>query len=296
MLNLKKKLNYRFLTLAIGLSFILSCHSKNTQKDEMKNILNTKTYVLNYDTNYCHEIFINGIRVAQDYSVKGQTGGLIYLNPFIESQGIQSLKIKLFEENKETKINANNLINQIFELYSYIPPMDESELSLIKKVDFESILPTQEVICSFQFEANISYDLPIKLENSKNLINENKDKLIEEVLEFYNNYSNLINKGDDVEYKKLFKNAHDREIISMFYDNQQKDELLNTLSKRIINSKNNVQPLEEYSLYFHPNNKIIYLQTTGSLKSPLYSKTKEKVRRFGVYLHKPKESNKLEVY
>jgi hypothetical protein len=249
--------------------------------------------MLSYNTNCNFSIFINDFLVYENHNVQGNQGGMIELNPFISNSSLQNLKIIL--KNDDNSIQSSELPKQNFQLIRGKIPLEESHFEEMDKAKFV-FSPKQDIISLIEFKPDINYDgSKISLAQSKDLNKIDKIELMEKVLAFYKNYGEIINAGNTEEYKKLFKNAHDREIISMYYNSQESNKMIEKLSNRISESKGGLQPLENFDLYIHPNNKIVELLNKDG-KSPLYSKINGKIKRFGVFLHIPANSNNLTIY
>lgn len=273
--------------------FFLFTNCNNNKDKFMKTSSDNYIYMLSYNTNCNFSIFINDFLVYENHNVQGNQGGMIELNPFISNSLLQNLKIIL--KNDDNSIQSSELPKQNFQLIRGKIPLEESHFEEMDKAKFV-FSPKQDIISLIEFKPDINYDgSKISLAQSKDLNKIDKIELMEKVLAFYKNYGEIINAGNTEEYKKLFKNAHDREIISMYYNSQESNKMIEKLSNRISESKGGLQPLENFDLYIHPNNKIVELLNKDG-KSPLYSKINGKIKRFGVFLHIPANSNNLTIY
>lgn len=250
-------------------------------------------YMLSYNTNCSFSVFINDFLIYENDNVQGNQGGMIELNPFIPNASTQYLKIIL--KNEANNIPSAELPKQNFQLIRAKTPLQENHFEEIDKAKFVFV-PKQNIISFVEFKPILSYDSKeISLNQSKDLSKIDKTELLDKVLTFYKIYGEVINTGNSDAYKKLFKNAHDREIISMFYTPEEANKMIAKLSLRISESKGALQPLENYTLYIHPNNKIVELRNKDG-KSPLLSKSNGKIRRFGVFLHIPNNSSDVTIY
>ncbi|MCL5247686.1 hypothetical protein M4I21_17875 [Cellulophaga sp. 20_2_10] len=258
--------------------------------------MNNKIYAINYDCFMPYSIYVNNVRLRHNKDWYVQSSGFIFLNPFIAESGDQNILINL--RNPLNDFDAiKDLKKYNLELYETDNIKNIDGLTLIKKVNFtEQKFINEGTVYNLNFNAEISYNSKeIDLSTSKDLTKIDSDVLLKKVVAFYNDFGKIINNGNIEAYKKLFDNAHQREIVSMYYNEKEANEMIDKLSNRIALSKGNLMPLEDYQMYVHPNGKIVELRTSDN-KSPLYSEDDKKVRRFGVYLHMPKDSNKLEVY
>ena len=276
--------------LIIFFALLINCNNKNKS---MENSKDNFIYMLNYNTNVNFSIFINDFLIYENNNIQGSQGGMIELNPFIPNSSTQNLKIIL--KNKNGNIPSTELSKQNFQLIRAKIPLEENRFEEIDKAKFV-FLPKQNIISIVEFKPILSYDSKeINLNQSKDLSKIDKTELSDKVLAFYENYGEIINTGNTEAYKKLFKNAHDREIISMYYTPEEANKMIVKLSQRISESKGGLQPLENFTLYIHPNNKVVELRTKDG-KSPLFSKLNGKIKRFGVFLHIPNNSDNVTIY
>lgn len=291
-INIRSPIFFPIKSLIL-IAFLFFTNCNNNKNKFIKTSSDRYIYMLSYNTNCNFSIFINDFLVYENHNVQGNQRGMIELNPFISGSSLQNLKIIL--KNDDNSIQSSELPKQNFQLIRGKAPLEESQFEEMNKANFV-FSPKQNIISLIEFKPQVNYDGgTISLAQSKNLSTIDKAELIEKVVTFYKNYGEIINSGNTEEYKKLFKNAHNREIISMYYNSQEANKMIEKLSNRISESKGGLQPLENFDLYIHPNNKIVELLNKEG-KSPLYSKINGKIRRFGVFLHIPATSNNLTIY
>lgn len=285
-----KKILFYFIVV-----FFFNCKNNNKFRMEKKNNEKMNVYMLNYRTNYNFSISLNGFLIVRSSNVSGLQGGLIELNPFMNGKTEQVLTVEI-NSNASELIKYNNIEKQVFEIIEANKPLEDSKFEVIDKLIF-AFTPNQNILHSqTEFISDVSYNCnEINLKSSKNLTKIDSAELLKKVISSYNHFGEIINNGDEKAYIELFDNAHQREITSMYYTKEETKTMINRLSNRIVESKGNLMPLKDYHMYLHPNGKIVELRTSDN-KSPLYSEDDKKIRRFGVYLHMRKNSNKLEVY
>lgn len=278
--------------LTCFLLFIINC-KKQDKPEQINNLSDQYIYMVNYNTNQNFSIYLNGFLLKENKNNNASEGGLIELNPFIGSSSMQNIRIVL--QNEGGNLKANELDTQSFELVRAKTPREESQFENLQKATF-IFKPKEDIISDINFKPEINYDTQeISLSDAQDLSKLNQDDLLKKVISAYDNYGNIINDGNASQYQKLFANAHQREIKSMYYTSNEEKKLISKLTERITTSKGNLQSLENYTMYIHPNGKIVELRTSTG-KSPLFSKIDGKIKRFGLYLYLPNQSAELKVY
>lgn len=279
--------------------FLLSCGNKeNTKAQEQligynyKQGIMKKTYFADFNFKGDFEIIFNGLSLKRNKSI-GVSNGLEYLNPFIEKAGKQTITLML------KPLSGKIPPNDVKDYYIDIVYTDNEEASPIHKVMRCSFPPTEKpvdsLIHTWTFDADVPFEITT-LNEAKDLKDENPENLLKEVFAEYEKVHNLINTGNIPEYMTLYEKSREREMITMYYDNAKQKEYLNGLQKRAISSKGFMQPLSDYKLLIHPNNKIISLQNSDG-KSPLFSKDQNgKIKTYGLQLYRSTKTGKLEVY
>lgn len=278
--------------LTCFLLFIINCKKQN-KPEQMNNLSDQYIYMINYNTNQNFSIYLNGFLLKENKNNNASEGGLIELNPFIGSSSMQNIRIVL--QNEGGNLKTNELGTQSFELVRAKTPLEESKFETLQKAAF--IFKSKEnIISDISFKPDIIYNVKeLSLSDAQDVTKLNQDDLLKKVIAAYDNYGNIINDGNASQYQKLFANALQREIKSMYYTSNEAKQMVSKLSERVTISKGNLQSLENYTLYIHPNGKIVELRTSAG-KSPLFSKVHGKIKRFGVYLYLPNQSAELKVY
>lgn len=279
--------------------FLLSCGNKeNIEKEEQTATYNykkgvmKKTYFADFNFKGDFEIIFNGISLKRNKST-GVSNGLEYLNPFIEKSGKQTIVLTV--KPLDGKIPPGDVKDYFIDIVY----TDNGEAAPINKVMRCSFPATEKPVDSltyiWTFEADVPFEITT-LNHAKNLKDEKPDNLLKEVVAEYHTVQQLLNDGNISNYMNLYKKSREREMISMYYEETKQKEYLNTLKQRAASSKGLMQPLSDYQLLIHPNNKIISL-TNSKGKSPLFSKDENgKIKTYGLQLYRSLETGKLEVY
>ncbi len=289
---------------------------KTVKYREQKKYYDIKIY--NGACNY--KIWINDIPVFNMYSnARGQVS--IPINGKILKSGKQQLKIKIFpfyDENRNLKDKLNvyagldvtvrkmewNSEDRIFNytsVFEYQTPR-EGNVSLDvnpAKLLLEDEKGEQYYEEKVTFEVTIAYNLKGWSE-SVNLKNENKDKLLKEVEEYYQELSN------DFKNKKIKAIANkyynkEKEVAQSYFHNEKEAKTRWSIDilERIIDSTAELKKLENYNLKFFGNGKVVALMRSPG-KSPLCVVTKKEDGKsrysvYDVFLHRPRPNAPLEM-
>lgn len=285
---------FKAFFLIIMLELLISCVNKLKPKEMEVNITDKTIYMLNYNTNCNFTLFLNDFMLHNTDHISGQEGGLIDLNPFMVNGSTQTIKIFISGKDGQP-LSENELKNQSFQLIEAKVPLAESPFDILSQAAFNAKVGNRQ-FAEINFTAKINYNIDeISLDHAQDLTKIDSENLLNQVLNFYNKYGEIINTGNMELYKNIFSHAHRREFLSMYYSESETEHMINKLSDRILKSRGHLQPLENYSLFIHPNKKIVELKTKDG-KSPLYSKSNGVIRRFGLYLFKPNNSVAFQVY
>jgi hypothetical protein len=277
--------------------FFLSC-TEAKQEQDVSNYKYTekmkRTYFANYDFSGQFDIIFNGVSMIRNRK-EGVVSGIEYLNPYISKPGVQSITLIVKPLNPGTKISPNEVKDYFIDIV-FTDNGAPSPINNVKKCSFPEIeQPVDSLVHTWTFDADVPYELD-GFSNALELTKEDPDRLLTEVLAYYKNVHDVINQGNYKEYLSLYKKSREREMVSVYMDEQNRTAYLQSLEKRVSSSKGHVQPLADYKLFIHPNGKLVSLVTSNGT-TPLYSKDQEgKVKRYGLELYRAKGSNKLEIY
>lgn len=281
------------------ISLLISCGNKESTKTQeqlaeynYKKGAMKKTYFADFNFRGDFEIIFNGLSIKRNSSA-GVSNGLEYLNPFIEKSGKQTITLIL------KPLSGKIMPEEVKDYYIDIVYTDNGEPSPIHKVMKCTFPPMEKSVDSLMhtwvFDADVSFTIST-LNDAKDLKDEKPEDLLKAVVSEYEKVNALINNGNIKEYMKLYEKSREREMISMYYDDVRQKEYLNSLQQRAASSKGFMQPLSDYKLLIHPNNKVVSLINSQG-KTPLFSKDQNgKIKTYGLQLYRSKSTGKLEVY
>ncbi|WP_312389248.1 hypothetical protein [Chryseobacterium sp.] len=262
----------------------------NYKKNTMKNI-----YYLNYDLSGEFDIIFNGVLLTRNKK-DGVMMNYEYLNPYINTRGKQTITLFLKSLTRAQKISPKVLKDISLELFLSVNK-DEPPLKKVQALILPEYKNAQDsILYTWTFDADVPFEIKT-LTDAKDLSKENQDSLLKEVVEKYNTVRNLINDGKTNKYMDLYKKSREREMISMYYDEQKQKEYLSSIADRAQSSKDYMQPLKNYKIFIHPNNKLVELMINDGQDSALYSVDKKGKRKtYGLQLYRSLTTGKLEVY
>ncbi|MBO0593976.1 hypothetical protein I2486_21460 [Cellulophaga sp. E16_2] len=329
------KLFIKSLLVAAGIFTVLACGQNNKiSKNDIKNRPIEKLYKdlkpLNYNSmpqyyiesnqSGCfYEIWVNGILVLEHFENVGLMNNAIPINDDILKSGLQEITVKLFPLGEIDGINYPNLTKKTrFNLEVF----KRDKTTPWEGLDYEIVtnyfapttsgeeagpfahpgVPTYEE--TFRFNAEVPYELN-GWSNSQ--IIKGQKGIEKEILNFYEEYSKVIQNQDEEKWVEMVKNR-ELEYFNSIYYNDKKDEEFKERISSFINTFDNEYlekvPLDNYSISFSKNGKIVTLKSLDNpgasafsyIEKIDYNGKRVKSRNFPyLFLHKPKGSNKLEI-
>ena len=297
---MKLKIFISFISLAF-----LSCNKLDDKMNKQNSTISIKAnkemrkvYFLRFNFKANAEIYFNGI-LLQKMTEDGISGGNIILNPYIVKTGTQNVSIKLdkFMGKPLSKAYLQDVFIEIYYSENYNENNDDFPLELIQKLSLPEYKTDQNVILNtWEFLANVDYKNNDELGNAMDLSKDNPASLLNDVLKKYQENEEILNNGNTQAYLELVKNRLDRETTSMYYTNEEKQKYIQKVLQRVKNAKGIMQPLTDYHLKIHPNNKIVTL--INSQGSPVLSSKDNtgKTNTFSLQLYRDKNTGQLKVY
>ncbi len=250
-------------------------------------------YYIHYDISLPFNVYVNGIKVDGGEGT-ASVSDYVTINPFLKT-GKNTITLNVFTKGNEKL--PPEIMKQIgITLYKSKLPKNDN-ITLINKFIFsEELEPLPFKIETWEFTAESVFpELNKKIDNSINVSNLDKKELLQEVLGFYNELKQIINRGDSTKYLDLFDDSNLRKMNSMYYNDTQRKEYLQKIKERISLSKGFMKPIENFKLRIHPNNKIISLESL-ELGTPLYSEDDlGNIKTYGLMLYKNKDGE-LKIY
>ncbi|PQL93230.1 hypothetical protein C4S77_06100 [Apibacter adventoris] len=290
------------ILILIFLVFILiNCQEKKevlTNKKENKMKINSSTPIYGIDFNIAtpFEILVNDVPVMKYFS-NGSASAFVPINGMLIKGKKQEIKIKLYNSDGEKNITED--IAKYFSL-KIVLSKDISfgkfqDVQIIKIPD--SIKNTSFVEYVFPFYVEFPFEIE-GWQKSLNLTNEDKDKLLEEVVLKYEQFRNILNNKDGKEFLEKTKHR-ENELNQAFYFNEDQKREDDKETLEIINRITKVFPLENYQMVFYGNGKIVALvridknfRGESALQAELDD---ESVQIYELLLHRPALGKPLEV-
>ncbi|MGG6231140.1 hypothetical protein [Tenacibaculum sp. SDUM215027] len=285
------------ILIILILSF--SCDNNRKKHLEVKkenNDMKTYTYFLNYRVSGNFSFYCNGILLEKIDYKRGVVEGIIYLNPLISKKDIYDISLLMMPTGTNNMIKPNEIEGNEIQIY-FSENGENPPFRMIKNLTLPKYSePQNSIFHTWEFEADVSYELENVLENATDLSKEDPDKLLKDVVSFYTNIHEILNNGQTDKFKAIFEESRVRQAKSMYYNDQEVQKYIAEQVDRAGKAEGFMQPMKDYKIEIGLNNKTIKLiQETG--KSPLVSVDKEGyIRIFGYTLYRNKTTGKLEVY
>ncbi len=266
-------------------------------------------FVEGYQSGCFYEVYINGLLVFKHYENVGLMNHATPINSRILKSGPQKVTIKLFPlgkiDGKEyTTIDADDSFRLKIFKRDKKQPYEAGAYDIVKEhyATLTDGLPYYEE--TFIFEAEVPYELKGWSE-SQILTDIDKDKLEKEILAFYKEYGQILEKRDEKKWVDIVIQSEKEEIHSAdFFDKEKIKLRIDDFTNTFDNEDIEIKPLDKYKIIFSGDGKVVSLQSTerrgksafSFIENIDYQGERQKVRtsRF-IYLHKPKGSNKLEI-
>ncbi|SMC38965.1 hypothetical protein SAMN02787074_0893 [Chryseobacterium sp. YR221] len=326
--------NLIFILLVTSLTACAQKKSENmktsqdiyTIEKEIKHFDNEPQYGAYISTNNCSfDILINGMPVIKhmDTSGSGLSGSYFPLNWDIAKKGSQEITIKLrpgfnqntnvlnetLQPNSEVQIkivksstNKDGSLGDEEEVKNYMTPKKEFQNKQVASYDglksFED---------HFTFNADVPYTINT-LETADVLLTKDEQKLKaleREVVAKYNEIRNVYMKGTKDELASLNYNKEKRVAQQLYFsDKEIKNRWDNDYQFRTDSNLEffDLKPIENYKMTFYADGKIVCLEKINNEKSALWGGFKKKDKDvvtttyISLYLYRPKNSGKLEIY
>ncbi len=274
----------------ILLIILFSCKkSQNSKHNQMDNTIISQTpyYAIEIDALPKFSVLVNDVKIVS-HNDRGSLNSVYLLNKEILSKGEQVLKLNIISDQELSETDEQYFKFKIFKYENF--DSDDKTLILDAKPKFKQKTKVYSQI--LPFIANVPYKLK-GWSNSVKLIDENKEDLLKEVLEFYNNTHGILNSGKSIEYLNLVSKRNEETAIA-FYNNpgvlQEKEEL----AQRVKGAMGKMNPLKDFTLKYYGNGRIVTLENKDG-DSPLYYSTEDYDDFFSIQLHRPKAGEPLEI-
>jgi hypothetical protein len=283
---------------------IISCqkkdtttHTSNTNNYEKKmtqTMASHPLYALSLDAAGDFQVYINDILVAYYYK-NGGTSLTLPINREILGSGKQNIKIVL---KSDKELDENELKYYKFRILKYAS-FDSPDYDVVVDCKFnaDKSKPTKEITQAWDFTSEVPYQVT-GWSQSTVLLNEDKDALLKDVLETYNNFRDILQKKDAGSFFTKTK-IRDAEIDKTLYLSSSDSKKDQTETSVTIQNIVEVLPIDNYKMIFYGNGRMVSLIRTDEKskdESALQAKLKDNSTEiYELVLHRPKKGSPLEV-
>ncbi len=261
----------------------------------MKNKIEYPFYEAEIKTSGCAiELLVNGVPSFSNY----KEGGMAVdwpINEMILKSGRQLFSFVVRRSDGEEHINDNAMID--FKIFVRDAFYNEEPRQLLFELPEKSFKGKNLDKYSFNhfFDAIVPYELE-GWKNSTNIVNEDKKKLLNELIDWNDKFLNIFKNKKEEEYLKI-TNTRFEELSRAFYlDNDSKKMNKSRMFSSIHSSVKKI-PLKEYELSFFGNGKLVGVRLpkeSYGFKFESLEKEKPDFTELALF-HRPKEGELLEV-
>lgn len=273
-------------------------------------------FSLKYENQDCsYEILLNDVPVITYFGLGGGFSQTKEINQYVLKSGKQDISIRIYPQKKdETSFDA--LVSKTAKVKISIKKSKEP-LSLLDKAEARGKgIQTEWEVLSFEtpkietdkpyFEFKTSFtaadkDISWKIKGwseSKDLRNESD--LRKQVDVFYAKFKDVLANKKQQEYLNLLKTSiHEEALSKPWFDDYEKD-LTQEILQYASEERSFIYPCQDAEMKFYGDGKIVTVickDMTSFGYSPLISKTAKRAmpKVHTIYLHKPKNSDELEI-
>ncbi|WP_062056034.1 hypothetical protein [Aquimarina longa] len=303
---------------------LISCaqdHKKNNMKRPIEQLYSNvdsldyttmpQYFIEGYQSGCFYEIYINGLLVFRHYENVGLMNHATPINDMILQSGLQEVTVKLFPlgkiDGKEyTTIDADDSFRLKIFKRDKKQPYEAGDYDIVKEyyAPLTNGLPYYEE--TFTFEAEVPYNLKGWSE-SQILTELDQKELEKEILDFYDEYADVIYNQNEEKWVRIVKNRELEYLMSVHYNDSKNSGIQSRIdhSINVFDSKfKEKYPLDKYEIIFGGNGRVVTLKGLIERGESAYYHAIEEVEdgesykyKYYTYLflHKPKGSNKLEI-
>ncbi|TWP30752.1 hypothetical protein ETU08_03950 [Apibacter muscae] len=313
---------YLFLLLGIVLSVQACAQNNKSVKELEKRLLAVKdslptypvekqiTYIAHLNSKTPYELYLDDILI--DWEREDNFSKSVELNPYLLGNGTHKLKIRFFppENSEDGLIKPKDIVydqDVKWNLYFIKLQKDPNDpLGYAGSIDYRNselpivAPPTEVPVWEQEFEVEVK-DLPYQLKGwseGEDLSKLDPKELEKEVVAYYNQLRNLLNKGEITKYMQLNKTKH-YEVSVSIYDTPQQYEKdyydnVDLLSQECIG---NMLPITNYTVKLYAKGKIAALEIPeGKYRhwSVLFSDSKKYGQsEWGIKVYRPQGSKEF---
>jgi hypothetical protein len=273
------------------------CQERDEQKkvqflsDRKKNI-SPVIYGINYDIRGRFKILINDEIVAKNND-DASSGAFLPFNELLLANQKTELKVRIYRSPKEKYINPH--LYKDFKLTVVSCDNVFENFSNIQQIEIPHEITDKEFV-EYIFAIDLkSYYPSIGWSNSEKLANENREKLIIEVQNYYKRMFNIINSGDYIEYYKVVE-KREKEVLAAYFNASEiiKEQQEEENDVKEAKGKMKLLDFTKYTLKLYGNGRLVVLEDEKG-NSPLSYSTNDFENFFGFVLHRPKPDAPLEI-
>ncbi|MGO3183411.1 MAG: hypothetical protein ACTIJ9_11320 [Aequorivita sp.] len=274
---------------------------------------NAINYQANIFTSACgFELYINDLPVFKHLEGTGISTSFTINTKILES-GQQNFRIKILPPSTETEKLPSISQKAVFELTIKGVRFREKGLDNLGEVltweipnDKNNYIEKNDkgnVYIEFEgtFQAKVPYSLK-GWTNSKNLEKVNQEKLLKDVVAFYENFGSLLQNKKESKIIELIQNKEQEVAQSLFFKKEDSGKQWEAYTESFENPTFKIEPMENYKLFFYGNGKIVALERTdfysygeSPLRAIVSENGEEFIENFPLRLHIPEGSDSLEI-
>ncbi|SFD55418.1 hypothetical protein SAMN05216297_10974 [Flavobacterium phragmitis] len=299
--------------LFISVIQLYACENKKQPIATEKGML----FTLKYENQDCsYEILVNDVPVISFFGLGSGFSLKKEINQYILKPGKQDITIRIYPQ-KKTETSFEDLISKSAKI-KVIVKKNKEPLSMLDLAEArDKGIQTEWEILTFEtpvIEKRVPYvefktsfnvmdkDISWKIKGwkeSKDLRND--PDLRKQVDTFYENFKKVLVTKNQQAYLGLLKNSiHEEALSKPWFGLDYEKDLSNVMLEYANEERNFIYPCQNAEMKFYGNGRIVTLvcknmSTFGY--SPLISKTAKNAlpKAHVIYLHKPKNSNELEI-
>ncbi len=269
-------------------------NTNNNEKKMTKTMASHPLYALSLDAAGDFQVYINDILVAYYYK-NGGTSLTLPINREILGSGKQTVKIVL---KSDKELDENELKYYKFRILKYAS-FDSPDYDVVVDCKFntDENKPAKEITQTWDFNSDVPYQVT-GWSQSTVLLNEDKDALLKEVLDTYNNFRDILQKKDTGSFFTKTK-IRDAEIDKALYLSSSDSKKDQSETSATIQNIVEVLPVDNYKMVFYGNGRMVSLIRTDEKskdESALQARLKDhSTEIYELVLHRPKKGSPLEV-
>ncbi len=272
-------MNKLFFLLPFFIMFS-SCGQQKKAKNNNTTTMENYTYKTNKRTVYGmdlaipgpHELYINDIRARKENET-GMHNTFVPINPYVLKSGTYSFRLKLFPEPDDLEkggLQPSTLQFLKVALSSYEKTGTKEQAASYKILQHYPVAKIDAPIPYYEITGEFTVELPYELEgwsNGQDLSKLDQKELQKKVVAYYEKVRTIMNNGDADTWMNIIKKRNLETDIFDYIPQNEIEEDEKTDYEGIKNeNKNNMLPLEDYSLFIYADGKLVTLERNPTTK------------------------------